>query len=470
MKSIVDFINETLSKDQIDKIDNLIGNRDFDDAFKWFSNSIMKQDNNDYSKKRSEIIDSINKLNKSTKKEKSRIEKIKNILDSIKPLKQNTRYNLIKKLEDKILDVYGEETWKSILKYLNLEGHDEKLGVELSDWLDEHGLDRSYIKWGTKSPDDEFFDFFDDSEKLKNLLNGKYYITIDDLIKNSGKKLIDDVLNKDVKDAAEKMLNITYTKSKFSNATMGPGEILLKAFLKGGTSGKSGDVVVKDGNKTISLELKDGGTKGHSGGIPGGQGEAAPKSFEDTVDNEVFQFFKEKFKDKDTFKEKQQEIIDDINSNANGNTKLKPTGKNTFIGYFQKKNCENLLRRLLKELNENKELFDEFIDVIVKGVEKQYNEKVNIPEKVILSVKDVFNDRTKFIDIVGFFELYCYSKIENFDYLIAITGDDSKYSIIDTDDIDNFSKVLSKISFSYVSSGSARESAARIKIDKNNKE
>lgn len=460
MKHLEYYIIEKLSKEQIDKLDNLIGDRDFDDAFKSLNHYFKKKDTLLYSASRKEIINSINKLSKSTKKEKTRIEKIKNILDSIKPLKQNTRYNLIKKLEDKILDIYGEETWKTILTYLTLEGHDSNKHNELSDFLDEHGLNRDYIKWGMYDPEEVFLDIFKDSDKLQNLLDGKYEKTIDDLTNtdNNGKNFIETFCS-DFSDEAKKLLQINYVKSNGTGSNVGCGEILLKCILKGGTSGNKGDVIVKEHNKNIiKIEVKTGAI--NNSGRPTGQDNINPKSFKETIDKKIYHFFKKYYGSKDKFYEIQNSIL---NSEKKLST-LKPTSKNKYIGFFQTQECEILLQKLLK--NDDK-LINKFIDVLAEGVQEQYGEeKVNIPKDVILSVKDNFDkdNKIKFIDIIGFFETYCYKILTELDYLFIIDDNTSKYVIFSKDELNNINNLLKYIHFGYVSSGNGREAAAKYKL------
>ena len=336
-------------------------------------------------------------------------------------IKMISLYDFItEKLSDKqintILTFIDDNNYNDILTLLKRYQTKSSINTDkFTEFFNKHGI--SQLNWGRKTTAvQQFMNLFDENNNLmvlNSIVENDGVISVLDLPQTGNIydycKVV--VNNKKVSFKTEAQEIATWVNGQSANA--GPAEMLLKFILHEGTTGKSGDVFIRDNNNTeeeMEVKASTVGSKTPSGGHAAGQKGTIRKTWS------IYYFL-----DKFLFN------IDTTNSEAdkkryfqNGN------GCSQFIEMSKDIDIETVAEKIVDSLCFQYNFISN--DIIEKNTYDTYNnivEKNTVPnrnkiiEQTVKLLKNDFSyDNIK--NIIGVIQLYLYSIVEQFEYFIGI--------------------------------------------------
>lgn len=321
---------------------------------------------------------------------------------------------------------------KSIINFIN-----EELSVDKLDTLKQYITNDNFndiltlvkrynIKHNVNTKYDEYFDNHGLSKlKISGKLTVKDYI-IGLFIDNDKQEILDDIVSKpgiikinelgklSDKDNGLYIGNIfnycngwidiakEIAKTKPQNKTViGSYEILLRFMIDGASSGDKGDVFFINSNS--EMEVKTTTYKGTPGVNKSGGRTAGIKNgikYSKDLYNRIYELLK-------------------------NNKQLKNIENNDYFSN------EKSVKDFIRMINNNIDYIDYIINVICKSLYFQYNlnendknELSDLTNKILTYIQKENiideNNPKKFINVIGFIQLYLYQKVEKFKYFISL--------------------------------------------------
>lgn len=358
--------------------------------------------------------------------------------------------------QKQLLSLVDDTNFNNIIDLIKKHLNKAKINTDkYAKFFKDHGI--SQLNWGRRN--DAIKAFVNLFDEYNNLL------VLDHIIKNDGVKSVNDLkktgniydyckVNIDGKEISfknEAQEIATWTNGK--SAAAGPAEMLLKFLLYEGSTGKSGDVWIKqDGGKEMEVKASTIGSKYSSGGHAVGQKGNIRKT------GSIYYFL-----DKYLFN------IDVLNSKAETKTYFQnEKGCQNFIDLCKENEIENIAEKIVDAICFQYDFINN--SIIEKTDNKNYkniikantvpNRNIIIEETIKLLKKGLTYDNIK--NVIGVIQLYLYSIIEEFKFFVGILvskEDIEKHSTIEgnyvlfkcpdnsNSDLLNFSDVLKYLSF-----------------------
>ncbi len=314
-----------------------------------------------------------------------------------------------------ILTFIDDNNYNDILRLLKKYQSKSSLNVDkYTEFFNKHGI--SQLNWGRKTTAvKQFINLFDENDNLmvlNSIVENDGVISVSDLPQTGNIYDYCEVVvnNKKVSFKTEAQEIATWTNGQSANS--GPAEMLLKFILHEGSTGKSGDVFIRDNNEGEEMEVKAStvGSKTPSGGHAAGQKGTIRKTW-------TIYYFLDKF----LFN------TDITNSEADKKTYFqKNKGCTQFIEMCKDIDIENIAEKIVDSLcfqynfiSNNiieKNTYDTYNDIVDNNTVPNRNK---IIEQTIKLLKEEFSYES-IKNIIGVIQLYLYSIVEQFDYFIGI--------------------------------------------------
>lgn len=268
-------------------------------------------------------------------------------------------------------------------------------------YFDDHGLSKLKIS-GSLTVKDYIIGLFIDNDKqeiLDDIVSKPGIIKINELGELAGKDnglYIGNIFN-----YCDGWIDIAkeIAKTKPQNKTViGSYEILLRFMIDGASSGDKGDVFFI--NSKSEMEVKTTTYKGTPGVNKSGGRSAGIKNeikYSKDLYNRIYELLK-------------------------NNKQLKNIEKNDYFSN------EKSVKDFIRMINNNANYTNDIINVICKSLCFQYNlnknELSNLTNKILTYIQkeNIINENNpqKFINVIGFIQLYLYQKVEEFNYFISL--------------------------------------------------
>lgn len=280
--------------------------------------------------------------------------------------------------------------------------YNNKHNTKYDEYFNNHGLSKLKIHENL-TVKDYIIGLFIDNDKqeiLDNIVSKNGIIKINELGKLSDNKglYIGNIFN-----YCDGWINIAkeIAKTKPQNKTViGSYEILLRFMIDGASSGNKGDVFFINLNK--EMEVKTTTYKGTPGVNKSGGRSAGIKNrikYSKDLYNRIYELLKNK-------------------------KQLKNIEKNDYFSN------ENSVKDFIRMINNNINYIDYIINVICTSLCFQYNydlnknELSNLTNNILTYIREenIINENNpkKFINVIGFIQLYLYQKVEEFNYFISL--------------------------------------------------
>lgn len=385
-------------------------------------------------------------------------------------MKSITEYIINEKLsheqQKELLSLVDDSNFNNIIDLIKKHLYKKKINTDkYNEFFKNHGI--SQLNWGRRNDAVKaFVNLFDEHNNLlalEHIIKNNGVVSVNDLPKigniyNYCKVNVD---GKEVSFKTEAQEIATWVNGQ--SAAAGPAEMLLKFLLYEGSTGKSGDVWIKqDGGKEMEVKATTIGSKTPSGGHAAGQKGTIRKTWS------LYYFL-----DKYLFN------IDVTNSKADNKQYFQNNnGCSKFIDLCKEKDIETIAECLVDAICFQYDFISN--SIIEKTDNENYKNIVkantvpnrnNIIEETIKLLKDGLTyDNIK--NIVGVIQLYLYSIVEDFKFFVGILvakEDVEKHSTMEgnyilfkcpdnsNSDLLNFKDVLKYIKFGQLDSATSSQ-------------